>query len=97
MRFSIRDLLLVTVIVALVLGWWVDRQSYIQWGRWLERDRERAIWDAETLKEHLKEVGAKVSRDEKSLTTQFDYPGGGSMSSTNYFYSGLPAPNPSKE
>lgn len=26
MKFSIRDLFLVTVIVALVLGWWVDRQ-----------------------------------------------------------------------
>jgi hypothetical protein len=25
MRFSIRDLALVTVIVAMVLGWWVDR------------------------------------------------------------------------
>ena len=30
MRFSLRDLLLVTVIVALALGWWVDhvRQAY---------------------------------------------------------------------
>jgi hypothetical protein len=27
MKFSIRDLLLVTVIVALVFGWWVDRKS----------------------------------------------------------------------
>jgi hypothetical protein len=26
MKFSIRDLFLVTVIAALVLGWWVDRQ-----------------------------------------------------------------------
>jgi hypothetical protein len=26
MKFSIRDLLLVTVIVALVMGWWVDRR-----------------------------------------------------------------------
>ena len=26
MKFSIRDLLLVTVIVALALGWWVDRR-----------------------------------------------------------------------
>ena len=26
MRFSIRDLLFVTVIVALSMGWWVDRQ-----------------------------------------------------------------------
>lgn len=25
MKFSIRELMLVTVIVALVLGWWVDR------------------------------------------------------------------------
>ena len=25
MRFSIRDLFLVTVIVALVVAWWVDR------------------------------------------------------------------------
>jgi hypothetical protein len=25
MKFSIRDLLLVTVIVALVVGWWVER------------------------------------------------------------------------
>ena len=27
MKFSIRDLLLVTVIVALALGWWLDRSS----------------------------------------------------------------------
>jgi len=27
MKFSIRDLLLVTVIVALAVGWWVDRSS----------------------------------------------------------------------
>ena len=26
MRFSIRDLMFVTVIVALAVGWWVDRQ-----------------------------------------------------------------------
>jgi len=26
MKFSIRDLFLVTVIVALVLGWWVDHR-----------------------------------------------------------------------
>jgi hypothetical protein len=27
MKFSIRDLLLVTVIVALAVGWWLDRRS----------------------------------------------------------------------
>src|SRR5262245_12568740 len=30
MKFSIRDLLLVTVIVALAVGWWVDR-SQLAW------------------------------------------------------------------
>ena len=28
MKFSIRDLLLVTVIVALAVGWWVDWENY---------------------------------------------------------------------
>ena len=30
MKFSIRDLLLVTVIVALVVGWWMDRRRLSQ-------------------------------------------------------------------
>ena len=29
MKFSIRDLLLVTMLVALVLGWWVDRSKLL--------------------------------------------------------------------
>jgi len=28
MKFSIRDLLWLTVVVALAVGWWVDRTSY---------------------------------------------------------------------
>lgn len=34
MRFSIRDLLWLTVVVALGVGWWLDRSA-------LERERER--------------------------------------------------------
>lgn len=30
MKFSIRDLLLVTVVVALALGWWLDRSRVAQ-------------------------------------------------------------------
>ena len=30
MKFSIRDLLLVTVIVALAVGWWVDRKQLLR-------------------------------------------------------------------
>jgi len=33
MKFTIRDLFLVTVIVALGLGWWIDRQ-------WLRPQRQ---------------------------------------------------------
>jgi hypothetical protein len=28
LRFTIRDLLWLTLVVALALGWWVDRRSY---------------------------------------------------------------------
>jgi hypothetical protein len=100
-RFSIRELMLVTMIVALVLGWWVDRQSYIQLGLGLERDRERAIWDAEALKDHLEQVGASVKRHENSLRTQIDFSDGRGMNTTTYFQSKLatssaPAPNSPK-
>ncbi len=37
MKFSIRDLLLVTVIVALALGWWVDRTRLARENRRLKR------------------------------------------------------------
>jgi len=30
MKFSIRDLFLVTVIVALILGWWVERSRLLE-------------------------------------------------------------------
>jgi hypothetical protein len=40
--FSIRELLLVTVIVALALGWWVNRQ---QWAGLVQEESDRArLW-----------------------------------------------------
>jgi hypothetical protein len=30
MKFSARDLLLVTVIVALALGWWLDHREWVE-------------------------------------------------------------------
>ena len=41
MKFSIRDLFLVTMIVALVLGWWVDRSRL---AAEVERQKERESW-----------------------------------------------------
>jgi hypothetical protein len=42
MKFSIRDLLLVTVIVALAVGWWVDR-SRLATGQQLLQAKEQ-LW-----------------------------------------------------
>ena len=41
MKFSIRDLFLVTVIVAMAVGWWVDRAS-------LARQLEKSVIDVDT-------------------------------------------------
>jgi len=56
MRFSIRDLLLVTVIVALMLGWWVREQ---QIARELERAKRWRI-AAGTLEKLLNLDGFEV-------------------------------------
>ncbi|MCE9525489.1 MAG: hypothetical protein K8R36_05495 [Planctomycetales bacterium] len=45
MKYSIRDLFLVTVIVALVLGWWVDHWRNAT----LEEERDQALDDAKFL------------------------------------------------
>ncbi len=45
MKFTIRDLFLVTAIVALVLGWGVDRWRNAK----LEKERDQALHDAKFL------------------------------------------------
>ena len=64
MKFSIRDLLLVTVIVALAVGWWVDRSRVASAKREFENDarsmsrffdanRSPYAGDAERMKEYF--------------------------------------------
>ena len=42
MKFSIRDLLLVTVIVALALGWWLDHREWVE--AYSTKSHESKIW-----------------------------------------------------
>ena len=50
MKFSIRDLFLVTVIVAICLAWWLDRRSLVHWGTKLDGERRKAVFEAELLR-----------------------------------------------
>jgi hypothetical protein len=42
-RFSIRELMLVTLVVALALGWWVDRSQIMSE---LRQERQKGFTDA---------------------------------------------------
>ena len=44
MKFTIRDLLLVTVIVALALGWWLDHREWVE--SYSTKSHESEIWEA---------------------------------------------------
>ena len=81
MIFSIRDLFLVTLIVALAVGWWLDRSMTTKESRdWKFR--------AETLEGYLSELGYKSDWDGKMVS--IEYPDGRSPASS------APAPNPPK-
>ena len=88
MKFTIRDLFLVTVIVALVLGWWVDRSRLSQRAREAEVSAglEREV--RKFLKSMLEDEGYRFSRDQNgrvSIAPPKELPS-----------SQAPAPNPPK-
>ena len=63
MKFSIRDLLWLTVVVALLLGWWVDRQIHPNELRAAQRWRTRAG----ALEEVLHDSGWQVQWELESV------------------------------
>ena len=63
MKFSIRDLFLVTVIVALSVGWGVDRWRLLV----LERERNQATEDADWL---ATEWNGRFIKSEIAIRTQ---------------------------
>ena len=68
MKLAIRDLLLVTVIVALALGWWVDRSRLAgeikQW-RYKDMEREAARWGLAPPRRELPNSAAPVPNPPK--------------------------------
>lgn len=70
MRFSIRDLLLLTVIVALAVGWWVDHRKQVKESESNEKWRNRAG----ALEELLESQKWRVSWGESDVSVTF--PGG---------------------
>jgi hypothetical protein len=81
MKFSIRDLFLVTVIVALVLGWWVDHRQLMKEVR-LFRNAGILEFKATILEQILNERGVTVEIPElgtliiteKGQTRELRYP-----------------------
>jgi len=44
MKFSIRDLFLVTMIVALAVAWWLDHRTWVE--AYSNKTHESEIWEA---------------------------------------------------
>ena len=84
MKFSIRDMLLVTVIVALGLGWWLDRS------RLASRAQESAQ-QAESFQTLSEALTQQLQNKNPAASIEINVHGRGSSSSTGY---GSPAPPP---
>ena len=59
MKFSVRDLFLVTMIVAILLGWWLDHQ------RWVPTDLTRR--EVEALERKNKLLQNAIDRIDQQL------------------------------
>jgi hypothetical protein len=60
MRFSIRDLFWITVVVALVLGWWLDHR------RWVPTDL--TSWEVDKLESRNKLLEREILRIDRQLS-----------------------------
>jgi hypothetical protein len=69
MRFTIRDLLLLMVVVALALGWWLDRSTLVAARKLAEEAQASAIEDYEWTRERLSEYHAAIRRRGLSIAT----------------------------
>jgi len=56
MKFSIRDVIWLTVVVALAVAWWLDRSSLWRANTQLERQRRNAVNDFQAWERYIGHV-----------------------------------------
>jgi len=81
-RFSIRELMLVTLVAGLALGWWIDRSQLSQW----QREGLFLRWQVSTLKEQVGHIGGTVYVGERSISGDYKQPKNISSSTMSAYY-----------
>ena len=77
MKFSIRDLFWLTVVVALVLGWWMDHRRWVPTDL-TQREVEELERRNESLERYIDEIDRQLAEYKLQLDQQFyRVPGGG--------------------
>ena len=74
MKFTIRDLFLVTMIVALAVGWWADSRRRGQLERDLAAAKAETQEDKKAIEKYFKMM-VKIERELPSHGLVFDWPG----------------------
>jgi hypothetical protein len=67
-RFTIRELVLVTVIVALGVGWWLDHRAVTSENLGLSRTKAHAVQAAEKFYGHLQVLSAEQRTLKQTLS-----------------------------
>jgi hypothetical protein len=66
-KFNIRDLLWLTAIVAVSLGWWLERRSLLSLNEQTVGERDIAKFQLESITELMSDAGFKVEKAENSV------------------------------
>ncbi|MBC7855810.1 MAG: hypothetical protein IAF94_20475 [Pirellulaceae bacterium] len=75
-RFSIRDMLLVTLAAGLSTGWWVSYSRMRQRVEAVERQKEAFQWESEKLQLLLKSDGYQLDLTDSGLRVTVAYKDG---------------------
>ena len=95
MKFSIRDLLLVTIIVAICLAWWLDHRRLVQTVEPLMKTAREADERFDSLRSLVEMEGVEVYSERKEngeLHMSVMFPAPGSLPNSSAPAPSLPKP-----